>query len=178
MRIIAGSARGRRLESPEGRTARPTLDRVRENLFNILMPRLENALFLDLFAGTGAVGLEALSRGAARAVFVEAEDPMLAVLRRNTALCGFEDRAAAYRMRLPGGMDVLGGPFDLVFADPPWDFDGYGELLEALSPAGLVAEKGWVVLESSAKTPPTETAGRWTSFRHKQYGETLLTFYA
>lgn len=178
MRIIAGSARGRRLESPEGRSARPTLDRVRENLFNILMPRLENALFLDLFAGTGAIGLEALSRGAARAVFAEAEDGMLAVLRRNTALCGFEDRAAAYRLRLPGGMEALGGPHDLVFADPPWDFGGYGELLGALSREGLVRDGGWVVLESSAKTPPPDSAGRWVSFRRKRYGDTLLTFYA
>lgn len=178
MRIIAGRERGRRLESPEGRTARPTLDRVRENLFNIIAPRLENALFLDLFAGTGAIGLEALSRGAARAVFVEADDRMLAVLRRNTALCKFEDRAIAYRLRLPAGMDALGGPYDLVFADPPWDFAGYGELLEALSQEGMVLEGGWVVLESSAKTPPLETAGRWTAFRRRQYGETMLSFYA
>ncbi len=178
MRIIAGSERGRRLESPEGRTARPTLDRVRENLFNILMPRLENALFLDLFAGTGAIGLEALSRGAARAVFVESDDQMLAVLRRNMALCKFEDRAAVYRLRLPMGMSVLGGPYDLVFADPPWNHTGYGELLETLSREGLVREGGWIVLESAAKTPPPETGGPWTAFRRKQYGETMLTFYA
>ncbi|HNY86915.1 MAG TPA: 16S rRNA (guanine(966)-N(2))-methyltransferase RsmD [Candidatus Hydrogenedentes bacterium] len=179
MRIIAGTARGRRLEPPPDRATRPTLDRVRESLFNILAPRLEGAVFADLFAGTGANGLEALSRGAASAVFVESDGQMLSLLRRNVSHCGFEDRAVLHRLTLPGGLSGLRGPFDLVFADPPWRYEGYGALLEALAASGVVRPGGWVVLESGAKTaPPPDAAGGLEAFRRQRYGETLLSFYA
>ena len=110
MRIIAGIARGRRIESPAGWSTRPTLDRVRESLFNILAPRVPGAAFLDLFAGTGANGLEALSRGAVRAVLVDNDPAALAVIRRNTTLCGFTDTAQCLRLDLPTGLDRIPGP--------------------------------------------------------------------
>jgi 16S rRNA (guanine966-N2)-methyltransferase len=177
MRIIAGTARGRRLESPSGWGTRPTLDRVRENLFNILMPRVAGAVFLDLFAGTGANGLEALSRGAARAVFAESDAAVLAVLRKNIALCGFGDRAVVSRATLPAGLAALAGPFDLIFADPPYAWGDHAALLEAGSAPGLVREGALFVLETARKTDPPEAAGRWTRYRRAEYGDTALNFY-
>ncbi len=178
MRIIAGIARGRRIESPAGWSTRPTLDRVRESLFNILAPRVPGAAFLDLFAGTGANGLEALSRGAVRAVLVDNDPAALAVIRRNTTLCGFTDTAQCLRLDLPTGLDRIPGPFDLVFADPPYAYTQAEALLEGLATHNLVAPGGRIIYESARKTPPPDILGRWTLFRRAEYGDTALSFYS
>ncbi len=123
MRIIAGSFRSRALQAPAGLATRPTSDRLRETLFNVLAPRIEGAVFLDLYAGSGAVGIEALSRGAAQVVFVERASAALMVLRANLARLGIASgfRVAAESvggfLRKPGTMAA----FDLVFLDPPYD---------------------------------------------------------
>ncbi len=178
MRIIAGIARGRRIESPAGASTRPTLDRVRESLFNILMPRVGGAAFLDLFAGTGANGLEALSRGAERAVLVDNAAAALTVIRRNITLCGFDDRAQCMHLDLPGGLDKLSGPFDIVFADPPYVFAQAEALLCGLDTRQLVAPGGCIIYESARKTPPPDILCRWTLFRRAEYGDTALSFYS
>jgi 16S rRNA (guanine(966)-N(2))-methyltransferase RsmD len=146
MRIIAGRLRGRTLLAPPGHATRPTTDRVREALFNLLAARrsLEGARVLDLFAGTGALGLEALSRGAAAAVFVEAHAPTLRRARRNAealgvaAACTFLRADAVAWLRRPAAVR-----FDLVFADPPYDLDALPALPDLarphLSPGGLFA---------------------------------------
>ena len=177
MRIIAGTARGRRIEAPAGWSTRPTLDRVRENLFNILMPRLHNAAFLDLFAGSGANGLEALSRGAARAVLVDHDPAAMAVIRRNIGLCGFPQTATFLRLDLPAGLKSVPGPFDLIFADPPYAFDQAEALFQQLHTGRLLIPKGWIIYESARKTPPPEVLGPWTCFRRAEYGDTALSFY-
>jgi 16S rRNA (guanine966-N2)-methyltransferase len=180
MRIIAGVARGRRIESPAGWSTRPTLDRVRENLFNILMPRVPDAALLDLFAGTGAIGLEALSRGAARAVLVDNDPAALAVIRHNMALCGFNEAAQCLRLNLPGGLDRIPGPFDIVFADPPYAYTPAETeaLMQGLSTHNLVASGGCIIYESARKTPPPDILGCWTLFRRAEYGDTALSFYS
>ena len=178
MRIIAGTARGRRIESPAGWSTRPTLDRVRESLFNILAPRIVDAAFLDLFAGTGANGLEALSRGAARAVLVDNDPAALSVIRRNIALCGFTETAQCMRLDLPSGLNLIGGPFDLVFADPPYAFAQAEALLRGLDTHHLAAPGACVIYESARKTPPPDILGRWTLFRRAEYGEVALSFYS
>lgn len=177
MRIIGGSARGRVLRAPRGEGTRPTRDRVRQSVFDVLGQRTDGLAVLDLFAGSGALGLEALSRGAARAVFVERAPAALEVLRRNVATLGFEDRATIRRADAlaPGG---LPGPFDLVFADPPYAL-GAGAVLEALAaaPGGLLAPGARVVLEHGRRETLPDRAGRLVREDARRYGETVVSFF-
>jgi len=178
MRIIAGIARGRRLTVPKGDRVRPTLDRVREALFSILAPRIAGANFLDLFAGSGANGIEALSRGAASALFVDNHPDSLACIKKNLELTGFANRGRCQRSALPQDLARVSGDFDVIFADPPYGFTGYTELLEAIAQTGKLATDGEIVIEHPRKLDlPAEIATlRQTQQRH--YGTTTLSFYA
>ncbi|MEO1060086.1 MAG: 16S rRNA (guanine(966)-N(2))-methyltransferase RsmD [Actinomycetota bacterium] len=167
MRVIAGQLRGRRLEAPPGRGTRPTSDRVRQSLFNSLESRLDlgGAVVVDLFAGTGALGIEAWSRGADHVTFVERDRSALDALRRNLATLGIDrDRtrvvaADAGRWR-PGADESV----DVVLADPPYAFDGWEQLL-----VGLRA--GFVIAESDR---PIAAAG-WEPVRVRNHGSTTVT---
>jgi 16S rRNA (guanine(966)-N(2))-methyltransferase RsmD len=178
MRIIAGIARGRRIEAPKGWTTRPTLDRIRENLFNILGPRVQDSLFLDLFAGTGANGLEAVSRGAKRVVLVESDPKALAIIKANTTHLGFEAQTEIMQFVLPQGLDRITGPFDIVFADPPYTFPHWEMLFLGFETHHLVGPDGWVVCESSRKSPPPDKIGRFMLHRRAEYGDTALSIYS
>ena len=121
MRVIAGSAKGRRLDAPRGGATRPATDRIRETLFAILEPVLGDARVLDLFAGAGTLGIEALSRGAARATFVERSSEALKALRKNIAATGFDDRAEVIAANVLSFIErSVAGPYDVVFCDPPF----------------------------------------------------------
>ncbi|MDA2808511.1 16S rRNA (guanine(966)-N(2))-methyltransferase RsmD [Nocardiopsis suaedae] len=181
-RIIAGTAGGRRLAVPDGRTTRPTSDRAREALFASVQSELgplDGLRVLDLYAGSGAIGLEALSRGAAHALMVEADRKAAAVVRRNIAslrLPGAElaaDRAARVLERGPGG-----GPYDLVVADPPYAVrdDEVGALLAALRDRGWLAADALVVLERSARGPDQEWPRGFEGTRVRRYGEAALWY--
>jgi 16S rRNA (guanine966-N2)-methyltransferase len=146
--------------------------RVRESLFAILEPYLEGAVVLDLFAGTGGLGLEALRRGAARAVFVESDPRSLRVLQEN--LRG-EARATVVRGRLPGALERLTGPFDLILADPPYGSPAGLETLGRLEPLGRPGSLA--VFEHHHKEPYPERCGALELFRRERYGETALSFY-
>ena len=165
VRIVAGTARGRRLASPDdrwgGSAVRPTTDRVRESMFNALHSRgaVVDARVLDLFAGTGALGIEALSRGAAHAIFVERSSDAVALVEANLEACGLTERATVVRSDGIGwlatgavGTGVAAGPWDLVLLDPPYDFDGWDGLLATLE--GLMAVDGIVVVESDHEVAP------------------------
>ncbi|HEY2858432.1 MAG TPA: 16S rRNA (guanine(966)-N(2))-methyltransferase RsmD [Terracidiphilus sp.] len=122
MRIIAGTLRSRSLQAPPGLATRPTSDRLRETLFNVLAPRIVGAHFLDLYAGSGAVGIEALSRGAAQAVFIERAAPVVSVLRKNLANLGVNDSYQIGPASVASYLrNVVGAAFDIVFLDPPYD---------------------------------------------------------
>ncbi len=176
MRIIAGSLKGRRLETPGWEGLRPTSDRLRETLFNILSGRLAGAHVLDGYAGTGAVGIEALSRGAERVVFVERDARALRLIAENLAHCGVADgyaiiRADITRLSHPGG----GRPFDLVLLDPPYaDPD-----LEAC----LARAAGWLAgrrhAGARARAPPgvPPAAGGLVRARVVHSGDSALSFY-
>ncbi len=172
LRIAGGSRRGIRLKVPAG--VRPTSEQLREALFNIWRPRLAGARFLDLFAGSGAVGLEALSRGAGSALLIEDDRRALAILERNleeAELAG----ARAVRARLPGalaGSLDLGGPFDLVFADPPYGYPRWAELLAKLPPC--LAGGAEVALEHGRKEPPLEPPAGLELISTRSYGDSLL----
>jgi 16S rRNA (guanine966-N2)-methyltransferase len=184
MRIIGGRYRSCLLRAPRGQATRPTSDRVREALFGILEAArvVEGSRVLDLYAGTGALGLEALSRGAVAATLVESSAPALAVLRANIASLGVEDRTRVVPLdvhRASRRILSSGGPFDLVIADPPWPLVDTGQaerVLSSLALHGALHPEAWVVLEHSARTHPPE-ANPLVRTETRAYGDTALTFY-
>jgi 16S rRNA (guanine966-N2)-methyltransferase len=185
MRIIAGEYRSRTLQAPPGFATRPTSDRLRETLFNVLAPRIEGALFLDLYAGSGAVGIEALSRGAARVVFVEQAPPALSALRANLTRLGIRDgfriqsgSVSAFLRRVR-----LAAPqvFDLIFLDPPWDAaEEYAATLGLLggTSSGLLAPEAQVIAEHRRKQPLGDSYGSLHRTRLLEQGDAALSFYA
>lgn len=157
MRVIAGEARGRRLSVPRGTSVRPSGARWRESAFGILEHRmpLAGARVLDLFAGTGALGIEALSRGAARLVAVERDARVARVLARNAAACGFEDRLEVRVEPVDRALASLAGAaFDLALLDPPYGSDALAPALAALVGRGVVAPGGWVLVEHARRASP------------------------
>jgi 16S rRNA (guanine966-N2)-methyltransferase len=169
MRIIAGSWGGRRIAAPRGRDVRPTTDRVREAWMSVLQPRLPGARVLDLFAGSGALGLECLSRGATDVVFVEQARTSLVSLRANIATLGAADRTRVIQADAMGWIRGLEpGAFDLALADPPYDRGYLGALLEVFLRTPFAAEL-WI--EHRTSETPTEVAGLHT----RRYGDTSLT---
>jgi 16S rRNA (guanine(966)-N(2))-methyltransferase RsmD len=176
MRVIAGEAKGARLTVPKGPNVRPTLDRVRESLFNMLGDRVPGARFLDLYAGSGANGIEALSRGADHAVFVDKDIRFVRDNLRKTRLNG---RAECVKANLPGGIGRLEdrAPFHIVFADPPFKLDNFAHLLDLVAQTRLLASEGIIVLEHSSRLELQDRLGPYAKNRERVYGETQLTFY-
>ena len=178
MRIITGSARGARLKSPVGDGTRPTADRTREALFSMLGARVCDARVLDLFAGTGALALEALSRGAAHAVLVDRTTH--AILTENARRTKLEARAEIRRGDVYGQVAALGREgrsFDLVFADPPYARGDNERVLAALDAGALLAADGLVILEQGADELPIERSGRLLLVRERRYGAARVCFY-
>jgi len=183
-RVIAGTARGTRLVAPAA-GVRPLGDRVKQTLFAILEPNLRGGAFLDLFAGSGAGGIEALSRGAARAVFVERDLAAIAMLERNLAATRFVGPAAvvvrgdalAWLERSAASM----GPFDAILADPPYDEPETLEealgIIASAGPGGILAGAGVLVSKHFWKTGPPASLGLLASARERRFGETGLTFH-
>ena len=180
MRIVAGLAKGRRLSAAAGAT-RPTSDRAREALFSSLatLLDLDGARVLDLFAGTGAVGLEALSRGAAAAVLVESDRAAAEVLRRNVDAVGLPGASIMRRPVERVLNDAPDAPFDLAFADPPYDLAdaALGDLLAALGTGGWLTDDAIVVVERSARGGPPPWPARFiTPVRDRRYGAGVLWY--
>lgn len=166
MRVIAGTCRGRSLRAPAGGSTRPTGDKVREAIFDILASQmdLDGTHVLDLFAGSGAMGIEALSRGADQAVFVDSDNRALDAVRANLDALGLAERAVVVRAEVTGWL-ARGQRADLAFCDPPYDFDGWETVLDRL-------DTTVAVLETSQ---PVEIPPRWETTRQKRYGGTLVT---
>lgn len=177
MRIVAGTLKGRRLETPTWDGLRPTSDRLRETLFNVLAARVTDARVLDGFAGTGAVGIEALSRGAAHVTFVERDPRAAALIETNLEHCGVTDRYAIIRARFAGIERPPGtGRFDVIFLDPPYSA---GELLAALAAAEpLVDEGALLVIEHAKRDMAPLTNGTLIRTRLLTSGDSALAFYS
>ncbi len=175
MRIIAGEAHGRRLETREGLDVRPTPERVKEALFNILQFQIEGRRVLDLFAGSGQLGLEALSRGAAEAVFVDESRASMAVVQRNIASLGMQSRSKTYQMDFEAFLLRKQQPFDIVLLDPPYRS---GKLETALPLAAEVtAPGGTIVAEHPTDEDLPEEVGAFRKVRSYRYGKIYLTLY-
>lgn len=180
MRVIAGTHRGRILKAPGWDGLRPTSDRLRETLFNVLAPRVAGARVLDVYAGTGAVGIEAISRGAAHVTFIESDRRAQALVAENLERCGILEGYAIIRASAGRAIASLGSgpsfrPFDIILLDPPYDHPA-AEALAGVD--ALVAPGGLVVYEHARRTPAPETAGRLARTRDLVSGDSALAFYA
>lgn len=181
MRITGGKFRGRTLRTPRGEATRPTSGRARETLFNILAPDLPDARMLDLFAGCGSVGLEAASRGAARAVLVEKARPALQCLRENVEALSLGDRVAVLASPVERALSRLaeaGEQFDILFLDPPFgDERAYIAVLEKIAAGALLAPEGVVVAQHDARMALPEHVGTLIRARVQRVGDNALTFF-
>lgn len=175
VRITGGALKGFQLAEAGGARLRPTSARVREAIFNVLAPRIDGADVLDLFAGTGALGIEALSRGAARGVFVESHRPAARAIVQSLARAELAGQGSVVRGALPGALGSLDGPFHLIFCDPPYDSEQALPTLAELAP--LLAEDGLVVYEHRSRYNPPERPLGLTLSDRRVYGDTAVAFF-
>lgn len=178
MRIVAGTHKGRRLLQPKDRSVRPTSERVKEALFSILGDRIAGVRFIDLYAGTGAIGIEALSRGATRATFVESNPASLNLLRANLERTGLADAAEVYSCSAETflkRLETQREPLQILFADPPYSSDSVSMLLRSLGQGAIMTAETVVILEHPRKTTVPARAGRLILRRQYPYGDTTLS---
>jgi len=180
LRIIAGTAKKRLLKVPSGWTGRPTADRVKESLFNILGDIIIGCSILDLFAGTGNIGIEALSRGADRAVFVEKDRRASDAIVQNLKMTGFENKSRVIMKNIYRALDELGDKgerFDIVFLDPPYGMGYEVPVMMSLAELQVVSGGGIIIAESSKREVLPHDVERFVLFRQERYGDTMLSFY-
>jgi len=180
LRVIAGTAKKRRLKSPGNLPVRPTADRVKESLFNILTPRIPGCIFADLFAGTGGVGIEALSRGAGKVLFVEKDPRVVRLMTQNISLTGLNNGAEI----MPGDVEQAlrraaqrHEKFDIIFADPPYRQGLAAMVLNTLAKYPVWQVNTMIILESDANDELPEDTGVFALWRREKYGDTALSFY-
>ena len=183
MRVISGTAKGRRLASFHGDRIRPTADRIKEALFNILnssFGSLEDRQVLDLFSGTGNLGIEALSRGAAKAVFIDENPKSVAILKKNIDICGFAGRSEIIISTVEAGIRILsrkGYRFNLVFLDPPYGKGLVTKTLNDLANDTILEEEAIVIAEHSSREVPPDEYGYLTLSDRRKYGDTGVSLY-
>lgn len=175
MRVITGTARGRRLGELRGRETRPTADKVKEGLFSAIQFELEGRRVLDLFAGTGQLGIEALSRGAESCVFVDCRRDAVTLVRENLALCGFTGRAEVLCGDAPGLLGSLGGGFGLILLDPPYAGGELERAIEGIVRFDILAPGGILAAESPADKPLPALPADWRVRRAYLYGKIKVT---
>ena len=179
MKVLGGQAKGTKIYIPKGAPVRATSDRTKESLFNIL-PSMEGQLFLDLFAGTGNIGIEALSRGAARAVFVEKNSLLIKAIKRNLSLCGFIGQYELIPIAVENGIQLLAKrkeKFDVIFADPPYERSFLQKTVDSLSSVSLVSENGIIVIEHSYRETYEGSDDKLILSDQRRYGDTVISFF-
>jgi 16S rRNA (guanine966-N2)-methyltransferase len=179
MRIISGTSKGRKLVTPRSQSLRPTSDRVKESLFNILREEMEGKLVLDLFVGTGNLGIEALSRGAEKTIFVEKRRQAIRLIQKNLAQCGLEERSEILpkdSSRAIGILKERGESFDLILMDPPYEKGWIQRTLRKLNSHPIYHEDSILVIEHTRREPLPQPMEGWNLIRQQQIGDTLLSF--
>jgi 16S rRNA (guanine966-N2)-methyltransferase len=180
MRVISGKYRGRRLQGPAGNQLRPTGDRLKETLFNILRPHLPGAVLLDAFAGTGAIGIESLSCGAREVLFIESSQEHCRIIRHNLERCGVTEGFRILAQDVFKSLRQLGREgwrFDLAFLDPPYDWGPYGDLLHLLFHAGVTGPQSLVIFEHHRSAILPDAGDGFSRGRVVIQGDKRLTFY-
>jgi 16S rRNA (guanine(966)-N(2))-methyltransferase RsmD len=179
MRIITGRSKGRRLARPKGQGIRPTSDRVKESLFNILRMEMEGKVVLDLFAGTGNLGIEALSRGAERTIFVEKKEQAIRLIQKNLAQFGLEERSEVLPKDTNRAIGILrqrGESFDLILMDPPYEKGWIQRTLRKLNSHPIYHGDSVLVIEHTRREPLPQPLEGWSLIRQRQIGDTLISF--
>lgn len=179
MRVVAGLAKGRKLKSSTIPSLRPTADKVKEALFDILGTEVRDSCFLDLFAGTGGVGIEALSRGSRQVTFVEKMSPLVELIRTNLSMCGFTNYEIiqAEVLKILPSLHKQQKKFNIVFIDPPYHSELAMKTLEAVATYDILEQDHLIIIEHDSKTSFKEQVGEVYSFRVKKFGDTSLSFY-
>ncbi|MHB9096120.1 MAG: 16S rRNA (guanine(966)-N(2))-methyltransferase RsmD [Eubacteriales bacterium] len=180
LRVITGRARGRKLKAPKGMETRPTSDRIKESLFNIIGDRIIDAIFLDLYAGTGAIGIEAISRGAGKSVFVESNLRTIKIIKENLELTGLAEQAEVLCRDVSSAIRMLSKgerKFSIIFLDPPYLKDLVQQTLLKLDENHIIAPGGVIITESSKLDVLPEHVGQLARFRQERYSDTVLSFY-
>ena len=180
MRVIAGFYKGRRLERIQNDSIRPTSDRVKEALFSILGEKIINCRFLDLFAGSGGIGIEAMSRGAEEVIFIDSSWDSIKILKNNLKNIGLEDKAEVYNTSYTNGINKLSlrkKQFDIIYVDPPYKSNFSHNALKRIFKDNILAEYGIIILEHSIKESLEEEIVEYELFKKKTYGNTQLLFY-
>lgn len=180
MRVIAGDARGQRLKAPKGSSVRPTADRVKESLFNILRSELAGARVLDLFAGTGSLAIEALSRGATEALLVDSSAISAKLIRDNLRRLGLTRSARVIMAPVRRALNSIasqGRPFDIIFLDPPYGEELLPQTIEIIAREKLLGPSGVIVAEHSTRDALQERYGPLERVDQRRYGDTRLSFY-
>ena len=180
MRVISGKSRGCKLKAPEGLSTRPTTDRIKESLFNILAPDIYDCRFLDIFSGSGAIAIEALSRGAKEAVLIDSSDKAMAVIRENLIHTKLSDNAETMKSDVFSALKTLGSKgrrFDIIFMDPPYAAGLYEKTLETIVRCNILADDGYIVAEQSSDDEAVYIEGL-KNYRINDYKTTKMVFYA
>lgn len=181
LRVISGSAKGRALRAVPGMNTRPTTDKVKEAIFSMIGPYFDGGIALDLCAGTGGLGIEALSRGAERAIFVDANRRSIETIYDNLSVAGFEDRAEVYRNDAARSLKALhkrGIVLDLVFMDPPYTLKQAGEWADYMDKHSMLHPQAVVVIEHGAEFRYPERIGRLSCYRVAEHAETAVSLYS
>lgn len=179
MRVISGSARGKKLLAPEGLDTRPTTDRIKETIFNIISPYIKDCLFLDLFSGSGAIGIEALSRGAKEAVFIDFSEECRKIIIKNLVGSRLSERGKVHKDDILSALYLLGKKgekFDIIYLDPPYASGLYEITLESIVKNNLLNQDGMILAEHSTEIPISDISGL-KIIREKKFKTTTITFF-
>ncbi|MGI6686165.1 MAG: 16S rRNA (guanine(966)-N(2))-methyltransferase RsmD [Bacillota bacterium] len=177
MRVISGQAKGRLLTAPRGFITRPTSDRVKEAIFNVLAPKIMGSHVLDAFAGSGALGIEALSRGAEHVVFIEKRREAWLTVKKNLALTGFDGRAEVFMGDFASVLSCLEERFDLIFLDPPYNEGLIQKAVSLIIDSGLLKSEGVIIIETASKFQELPTKEEITLKKESVYGDTAVLYY-
>ena len=180
MRVISGKARGLKLDTPKNLDVRPTTDRVKESLFNIINPYIRESNILDLFAGTGSLGIECLSRGAKNCVFVDKSKDSIGIVKSNVKKARVDNESTILNIDFKDAVkrvSVQNQKFDVIFMDPPYYENMFIDCLKSIDELNLLKEDGLIVVEHDTKDLFDDSIGRLYKSREKKYGNTTITFY-
>jgi 16S rRNA (guanine966-N2)-methyltransferase len=180
LRVISGSAKGHGLKTIKGDTTRPTSDKVKGAVYNIIAPYIEGSTVLDMFAGTGSLGIEALSRGAASAVFFDKSPQCCRIIRENLEHTRLAEKASVFNMDYAAGINKMyleGRKFDIIIMDPPYNKNFIQEALKLITKNDIIVDDGIVIAEHSVMDRLPENCGKLNAIDTRKYGDTMITIY-